>query len=165
MLKIKQFLVSQFCLDCKACCRFDEEIWLPHLLKEERQSLKQNEMKMVKSIDDFICQFLNEENYHCQIYNQRPFECQLYPYLLVRRMETLDLAVHLGCPYIKDKFDSEEFKKHSDQLLAELKEEKVLNVLKNEFRIFHSYPEIELVIIKRDIIQVDLPAGRQGVEQ
>lgn len=126
---------------------------MPCLLSIEKEQLKTKEIKVLKRGDDFICQFLNSGNNCCRIYKQRPFECKLYPFLLVRRQKTLALAAHLACPYLNDKLDSPQFKKHIDYLKTSIGSEKFLEIIKNEVKTFRSYPELEVLIIEKEILK------------
>lgn len=53
------------------------------------------------------CQQLCEKTNECQVYANRPVECTIYPVLLVGQQNRIDVAVHLGCPYIQEYFGTE----------------------------------------------------------
>ncbi|MBU4304435.1 MAG: YkgJ family cysteine cluster protein [Candidatus Omnitrophica bacterium] len=152
MIDIKQYTDSSFCLKCRGCCRFFSDIWLPHLLEEDRERLGIEKVVLSQGKSGPICQFLNESDNYCGIYGRHPFECRIYPFLLVRREQTLDLAAHLSCPYVMKTFDSQIFKDYARYLAGLLQSADILPLLKDERHKFHSYPEIELFLILKDVI-------------
>ncbi|MBU1045063.1 MAG: YkgJ family cysteine cluster protein [Candidatus Omnitrophica bacterium] len=153
MLKIKQYLNSNFCLECKECCKFEDDIWLPHLLKADEKALGIACVKARKGSDSsLICKFLEETEHKCRVYERRPFECALYPFLLVRRNGDLDLVVHLGCPYILNNVNTQEFEQYSAYLCQALLEPDNFKLYSQEQAKFHSYPDVELFMIKKNLL-------------
>lgn len=153
MLNIKQYLNSEFCLACRECCKFEDDIWLPHLLKADEKALGISCVKAKKSADaNLVCKFLEESEHKCSVYEKRPFECALYPFLMVNHGNSLDLVVHLGCPYILNNVNTKEFAQYSDYLVAALLDTDVFKIYSKEQRKFHSYPDVELYMIKEDIL-------------
>jgi len=149
MLNIKQYLNSEFCLDCRECCRFSDEIWLPQLLKDDEKTLAISCVKAKKGKQStFVCQFLQETDHKCQVYEKRPFECVLYPFLLVKNNDSLDLVAHLGCPYILNTVNLKQFKQYTDYLSKRLLEPEIMKLYDQEADKFHCYPDIELYTIK-----------------
>lgn len=122
-------------------------------MTEDKNPLGLAEIKLVRSGHEFVCEFLNQNNNDCQVYEKRPFECVMYPFLLIRRIDTLDLAAHLACPYVKEMIGYEQFKKYSEYLISYLKEPKMMRTLNDNVEIFYQYPEIELFVIKRDVLE------------
>ncbi|MBI4845844.1 MAG: YkgJ family cysteine cluster protein [Candidatus Omnitrophica bacterium] len=152
MFEIKPYVDSKFCLECKGCCLFMKEKWLPHLLEDEKKLLEKDRIKLKEINNTDGCEFLNRKNHLCCIYGQRPFECRLYPFLLVRNEKTLDLVVHLACPFIMDSRESEYFKTYSSELVSFLKKSPAVDLLKKEYKAFRVYPEAELFKIESDIL-------------
>jgi Fe-S-cluster containining protein len=154
MLNIKQYLNSDFCLACKECCKFEDDIWLPHLLKADEKTLGIACVKKAKQSTDskFVCKFLEESDHKCTVYDKRPFECALYPFLLVRNGDALNLAAHLGCPYILNNINSKEFEEYSAYLCQGLLEPEIFKLYNQEIAKFHSYPAVELFLIKKDLL-------------
>ncbi len=153
MINIKQYLNSEFCLDCKGCCRFEDEIWLPHLLKADEKILGFSCVKARKGAQStLVCRFLDKADHKCKVYEKRPFECVLYPFLLINNNDSLDLVVHLGCPYILNTVNSKQFAQYADYLVKKLLEPDILKLFKQEFDKFHCYPDIELYVIKEGLL-------------
>ncbi len=154
MIEIRKFTDSAFCLnDCRACCRFSDENWLPNLLEQEKKQLGVDRVRTIPAEEgqDACCEFLDRESQHCRIYSDRPFECRLYPFLLVRSGQTLALAVHLACPYLRRELGNKEFWQYVAYLRQELKVPETAGLLQREAGIFHVYPEIEIQYIEPDI--------------
>jgi len=152
MFKIKQFVNSKFCLKCRGCCRFNSELWIPCLLKQDKQNLKIQAISPAKNEDNYRCQFLIQDKNQCRIYNLRPFECQLYPYLLNKQGGSLDLVAHLSCPYLQNNLNSKAFGEYCRNLTRFFKDPEVLNVLKAEWETFRCYPQDELLVIEKNIL-------------
>ncbi|MFH1062483.1 MAG: YkgJ family cysteine cluster protein [Candidatus Omnitrophota bacterium] len=153
MLKVKPYLNSEFCLQCKECCKFEDDIWLPHLLKADEKALGISCVQAKKGADSrLVCKFLEEAEHKCAVYEKRPFECALYPFLLVKHGNSLDLVVHLGCPYILNTVNCKEFEQYADYLCQVLLEPDIVKIYAQEQDKFHSYPDVELYLIKKDIL-------------
>ncbi len=139
---IKQFLSSDFCLDCRGCCRFAKEysIWQPHLLKEEQDKLDEK-IKLLKDPveDGLICASLKENDNKCKIYKLRPWECQIYPFLINRKDKKIYLALDSKCPFIQGKLENAEFKKYLQYLSGLLKSPRYTAILKQNPQIIQSY--------------------------
>jgi Fe-S-cluster containining protein len=158
---IRQFIASEYCLQCKGCCRFKEadSVWTPCLLEEEVQALlnkkiagaaisRERRLMAVPSPggEGFICPFLSCRENKCQIYSCRPFECQLYPFLINMRNKKVFLTVDLNCPYIKERMDTPEFKEYSGYLLCLLNSEPYLEALKDNPQLLQSYEDVARVM-------------------
>ena len=148
---IEQFVQEDFCLKCLGCCRFREKdsIWSPQLLKEEGPSLE----KAVELVFDpgqniFLCSSLVPTDNKCKVYALRPFECRLYPFLLNKRGENIFLAVDLNCPFIKERFDTNEFKDYVKYLAEFFNADAQL--FKNNPRLIQSYREAQ------DLIEINI---------
>jgi Fe-S-cluster containining protein len=102
--------------------------------------------------DQMSCEFLIENDHSCRVYAKRPFECELYPFLLINTDSGLDLAAHLGCPFIIDNINKDEFSQYADFLLEKLAQPEIMDVIKNQKKVFHWYPEVELYKIKENFI-------------
>ena len=153
MIEFKQFLNSEYCLKCKQCCIFEDTSWLPHLLSDDRKNLAKSEVCAKKFKNGLeCCEFMNKSDHTCIVYEKRPFECRLYPFLLIDNQGPLDLAVHLGCPYVLSKVNGKEFSEYCEYLADILLSKDNLKKLKPEKSVFHWYPEIELFFIKKDIL-------------
>ena len=153
MIKIKQYVSSEFCLECRECCKFEFDIWLPHLLKADEKQLGISCVKAKKSDDSpLVCQFLNESSHICSVYEKRPFECLLYPFLIVKNNNSLDLTAHLGCPYIIKHVNSIEFREYANYLVKILLQPQILKLFKHDSDKFHCYPDIELYVVKKGLI-------------
>jgi len=164
---IKQFVPGEFCIKCKSCCRFKDEIsvWSPCLLEEEIQELLDKKGIPSASItidrrlhpkanpkgSDFICPFLAVEDNKCVIYEIRPFECQLYPFLINLRRGKVLLTVDLNCPYVYEKIDTAEAKEYIAYLTKYLNSPKILKMLKENPQIIQAYEEV------REIAEINLP--------
>ncbi|MFH2144525.1 MAG: YkgJ family cysteine cluster protein [Candidatus Omnitrophota bacterium] len=153
MLSLKQFVSSEFCLNCRGCCIFKNDLWRPHLLDEERQILAKNEVQTGKEGESLVCEFLIRKEHKCRIYGKHPLECRLYPFLLVSTdNNACGLAAHLACLYVQNRLDTDEFNRYVAYLTDEwAKDAGVLKILKEQKRIFRSYPKEELKLLKEDI--------------
>ena len=148
---IKQFVKEDFCLKCLGCCRFREKnsLWSPQLLKEEASSLEQAvELVFDPGQNIFLCSSFVPADNECKVYTLRPFECQLYPFLLNKRSENIFLAVDLNCPFVKERFDTDEFKDYVEYL-AEFFNENA-QVLRNNPQLIQSYREVQ------DLIEINI---------
>ena len=156
MMKLNQLLSTDYCLKCRGCCRFFSTSWGPQLLAEEKQGKSVQKINLLKQGSGiFLCEYLKEESNECGIYVNRPFECALYPFLLVSRGNTIDLVAHIACPYVKNKFDTNEFKQYAQDLLKNLKTQKMLQLISKNKVVFYPYPEVELYMIERDMLNLE----------
>jgi len=155
MYKIKQFVNSEVCLKCRGCCRFNSRLWIPCLLKQDKQNLKIQAISAHKNGDNYRCPFLIQDNNHCRVYKLRPLECRLYPYLLNRCGESLDLVAHLACPYLQDNLSSKAFDEYCRDLTRFFKDPEVLSMLKAEWESLRCYPQDEILVIEKDILAKD----------
>lgn len=131
MVKLKQFIRSDFCLECFGCCRFAENptIWAP------------SQCGLVKSNGGYSCANLNREDNRCKIYSQRPLDCQLYPFLLVRKGGSLHLGLHKSCYFIEKNPSIDDVKKYADYLRKKLNTRQFICALKENLRIAADYQE------------------------
>ncbi|MDD5119720.1 MAG: YkgJ family cysteine cluster protein [Candidatus Omnitrophica bacterium] len=163
---IKQFVPSEFCIECKGCCRFKEadSVWSPCLLDEEIQGLLDRSDIPVASISInrritpvashdgayFVCPYLGAQDNNCKIYQIRPFECQLYPFLINLRKGKVLLTVDLNCPYVHENINSIQAKDYIAYLTDYLNTPKQLNILKSNPQIIQAYEEV------REVAEINL---------
>lgn len=173
---IRKFVDSSFCLErCRCCCKFSEpeSPWSPCFLKEELAALnekgvvpplleksKKIRLKALSEKEDsslpghigqiYVCPFLDAQNSRCAIYSGRPLECRIYPFLINRRADKVFLSVDLGCPFVKDKTESEEFKKHLLYLYKFFNAPKQVKLLKSNPQVIQSYSDA------RDLMELKL---------
>jgi len=148
---IKQLVPEEYCLKCQGCCRFREKnsLWSPQLLKEERPRLEKAVELVFDAADNlFLCASLQKHGNLCLVYTTRPLECQLYPFLLNRRGDNVFIAADLNCPFIKERFSTEEFRQYVQYLgdLFSANQE----LLKNNPQLIQSYKEVQ------DLIEIEL---------
>jgi Fe-S-cluster containining protein len=129
------------------CCRYNSNssIWSPNLLEQEKRELGLEKIELIPINESYICRFLNLENNQCRIYKKRPWECRLYPFLLNYRGQKLYIGVDLGCPFIKDKINSEKFKRYLNYLNRYLLKPSVSSTLNRNRKLFPSYPAEQVV--------------------
>jgi Fe-S-cluster containining protein len=131
MLNLKQFVPSDFCLECFGCCRFAQNpaIWAPA------------GCNLVKNNGEYVCENLKEDN-RCRIYAQRPLDCRLYPFLLVRRGNSLQLGIHRVCGFIQEKnLSNREIQGYADYLKERLRTDDFFSILENNPQIAADYTE------------------------
>jgi Fe-S-cluster containining protein len=149
---IKQFVPQRICLKCRGCCRFSQKdsVWLPKLLKEERQKLEKQVTLITNAQENnFACACLDMPNNKCKIYSSRPFECQLYPFLIGRRDKKVFLVADLNCPFIKENLNNQKFKAYIQYLNTLLNSPNYLNLLKDNPQIIQNYAGVlDLVELK-----------------
>ena len=121
--RIKQFVPSEACLACQGCCRFHEEdsFWRPRVVPTEIPSGKDWPMdkdclRTRPHEGIFICSFLVSKDNTCEVYAERPFECRLYPFIISSNAAGTALFAHLSCPYLQEKYGTDEFKEYKDYL-------------------------------------------------
>lgn len=154
---IKQFILQDFCLNCKGCCRFSRfnSSWAVSLFDEEIENLLKNNMPAAvisnnKKIslepdtkdNNFICAFFNSQDNKCRIYAMRPFECQIYPFVINKKDNKVFLAIDPRCPYVCDKLDVQELKDYARYLYSFLSSKNNLNKLKNNPQVIQPYEEV-----------------------
>ena len=142
---------SDFCLECKGCCRFAEKenIWIPQILNEEQNRLGINKIKTLRYLDGFICSFLKLKDNHCKVYKKRSFECRLYPFLINKKNNNLYLALDLKCPFINNRLKTEMFKEYLNYLVNFLYRPSVLNTIRANQKKFQSYPSPKILNLRR----------------
>lgn len=165
---IKQFVPSEFCLNCRNCCRFRDEksVWSPCLLDEEIQVLLEHKIppaaisldRRLLLIPDpcgegFICPFLNNQDNKCRIYKIRPFECALYPFLLNMRNGRVLLTVDLNCPYVGKTMDTPQMKDYITYLTAYLNSPGQLRMFKDNPQIVQAYEQV------KEVAELQFPDG------
>jgi Fe-S-cluster containining protein len=158
---IPQFVPSKVCLSCEGCCRFKEEAspWRPKISREEVDRIcragkkstaknlfqdvvdEQGYIKAHKSQGAYRCRFLDLRNNRCRIYTRRPFECRLYPFLLTQDKKQTLVWVHLSCPYIQERWDTEAFDQHVGHLKKFFAREDVAASLNRNSFLPEDYPE------------------------
>lgn len=121
-----QWVPEKVCLACDVCCRFTDvdSFWRPKVAKgepieeyftKEGSAVKElffspcGRLKAVKDEDTCPCVFFQRESNECKVYMQRPLECRIYPFLLLKKSKGVAVGVHLACPYVTEKYGTEEF--------------------------------------------------------
>jgi Fe-S-cluster containining protein len=150
--EMKQFVDSKTCLECRGCCNFVDEHWLPVLLSAETVLLHRNEISGIRHNGRIACEFLDTAAHTCTIYGRRPFECALYPFMLVKRGCALDLAAHLACPFVVRTMHTEAWEAYTWYLAGLLKMPKWIALLKKEISRFRTYPAEEFLTIRRNVL-------------
>ena len=158
---IEQFVPGEYCLKCKGCCRFKEElsVWRPCLLEEEIQEFldkdippaaisKEKKLMALSapSGEGFVCPFLSPEDNKCKIYEFRPFECQLYPFLINLRHKKVILTVDLNCPYVTEQIKSPAFKEYAEYLADFLNSPRQIKMLKDNPQLLVAYEEVADIV-------------------
>jgi Fe-S-cluster containining protein len=143
VIKLKQFIPTDFCLKCKGCCRFSsiKTVWSPKLLEEEKKPFKNRPLKLRPYWKDgnFICSFLEPLGNRCQIYPERPFECQLYPFLINLENNKIFLAVDLNCSFIAKNFNNRKFQGYKRYLVKKFKTKKAKELLRGNYGFAQEY--------------------------
>lgn len=150
---LPQFVPQEVCLSCDGCCKFKEQdsSWRPKVAQEETntqdstanllsQELDENSsIKTIACQEQFHCTFFHTEDHKCHIYGYRPFECRLYPFLLTKREETPAICVHLSCPHIQEKWQSEDFKSHVEELKKYFQKQEILAFIRRNPSLIGDY--------------------------
>lgn len=132
MLKLKQFVPSDFCLKCFGCCRFRENpsIWGPA------------GCTLAGNTDEFLCSNLIVEDNCCKIYNQRPLDCQLYPFLLIRKGDILQIGLHKACVFIEEKkAERADIQKYARYLKVKLNTSRFVSLIQENAEVAADYAE------------------------
>ena len=164
MYSIKQIISSQFCLECKGCCRFRDlnSAWSPALLDKEIEGLvksnvppsaitqeKHLRVEPFEGENNFVCALLNTADNKCKIYLTRPLECQIYPFVVNLKKAKVSLAVDLRCPFAQSNKDNEEFQDYIEYLAELFNQPEQLKILRNNPQIIQQYIDVlNLVEIK-----------------
>ena len=138
---LPQFVSQKVCLSCEGCCRFREQnsSWRPKMAQEEingeegvfAQELDGNNcIRTVECRGQFRCTFFHTEDNVCHIYAYRPFECRLYPFLLTKHGGDAAISVHLSCPHIQEKWQSEDLNSYVEDLRKYFQQEEVLEFVR-----------------------------------
>ena len=157
---MRQFVPSQVCLACDGCCRFKEEnsAWRPGIGESEKKQVStkpglaekifskaplaaDGHLRAVACHGLYICTFFNPEHNTCGIYHARPFDCQLYPFVLTKNQQKTVLCVHLNCPYVQEKKDSEEFERYIEYLQKFFLRQEVVTFLKKNPALIGDYSQ------------------------
>lgn len=143
MLKLKQFVPSDFCLKCFGCCRFAENpsIWAPA------------GCALAGNTDEFLCSNLSFEDNCCKIYNQRPLDCQLYPFLLIRKGGILQIGLHKACVFIEEKkAERADIQKYARYLKGKLNTNRFVSLIQENAEVAADYEEnVELLANLEDV--------------
>ena len=159
---LKQFVPSEICLSCDACCRFKESKspWRPKITKEEIDGMKNPDLLSViyskekieksghiktKKCGDnhHLCSFFAPETNACTIYELRPFECQLYPFVLTKVKNEVAVVVHHHCPFVQENRNTSEFQKYAEYLQQFFRREDTLQFIKRNPSLAGEYPAYE----------------------
>ena len=150
-IDIDQFVPSSYCLECKMCCRYQEQesCWRPNTSTEEKKDVEKGALDFhgyiitVKHENLHVCGFLNIGDNNCRIYPTRPFECKLYPFLLAQDDSKFCVKVHLACPYVQDYLWKDEYKQYVSFLEEYFARQDVLGFLYANPSLFGDYAEYE----------------------
>ena len=82
---------------------------------------------------------LAHAEHKCTIYKHRPFECSLYPFILEKDNGKLMLSVDTQCPFIKDKLEFVEFKKHVEYLYKTLSSQACRSLIADNPQLIDAY--------------------------
>ncbi|MBF0504199.1 MAG: YkgJ family cysteine cluster protein [Candidatus Omnitrophica bacterium] len=142
-VSLKQFVPSLVCLKCDGCCRYKQadSIWRPKLGQNDQKNLGTFEdyVQSVQVCGQHFCRFLNTTDNTCGVYNKRPFECLLYPFILSQRTDTIQVYVHLSCPFVQDHQPKEEFKAYVEYLKDFFSRQDIREFLIKNKAMFHDY--------------------------
>jgi Fe-S-cluster containining protein len=162
-MELKQFVPSNVCLSCDGCCRFKEEQspWRPKISRDEIENAqKQDLLSKIYSREKIdasshiktvscgktglhFCSFFYPETNTCSVYPLRPFECQLYPFVLTKKDNQVNLAVHHQCPFVQEKRSVSEFSNYVNYLEYFFNQKEVLAFLRKNPFLAGEYPEHE----------------------
>jgi Fe-S-cluster containining protein len=151
-ISLKQFVPSEYCLQCKGCCRYKEadSAWRPKLGAGDQASLAelvltggvldaQAYINTIQSCGEHLCRFLNGGDNTCSIYAKRPFECSLYPFILSKTTDAVKVYVHLSCPYVQDHLPHADFEDYKAYLKEFFRRADIREFLLNNKNMFHDY--------------------------
>lgn len=85
------------------------------------------------------CVHFNQADSSCRIYTKRPFECALYPFVVSRSVSSVDVFMHLACPYIQDHELSPALAEYQQYLISFFNEETTQVFLKANQDLLHDY--------------------------
>ena len=182
---VPQFIDQGTCLKCEGCCRFFEQdsLWRPKLNEVEDDYLdkKYGRSPFVGRIDEsrsivsvpidkvekefdltegsvasYKCSFLHQGDNLCLVYNFRPLECQLYPFILLKSEDTIQVNVHLSCPYAQENLGDSTFEENINKLKDYLSSGEIVKFLFSEYFLTGDYSGCgdelkELFVIKNKI--------------
>jgi Fe-S-cluster containining protein len=104
---MEQLIQHEHCLKCRECCRFrkDRQYFAPIFTQEEITAIQQvrsdlpefkpykgsatvfqvtlNRSKLDDPVYQYVCPFLDEDNYACTVYETRPFDCRTWPFIVM----------------------------------------------------------------------------------
>jgi len=165
------------CQKCRGCCKFltedkyfatlftDKEIEtlkskgvFKDVFKPYRKSKKVFQIQLIKSEADkkmWVCPYLDEKSHLCQIYEVRPLDCKLWPFIFMldKNKNVILACFKKNMCQITENMNKIEFKKYTDDWLAECVEKY------NIFEFINLYPEFiwdyepETVVIQKDIVK------------
>jgi len=151
-ISLKQFVPSEYCLQCKGCCRYKEadSAWRPKLGAGDKEDLAalitsgdvldaKSYIKTIQTCGEHLCRFLNGANQKCGIYAKRPFECSLYPFILSQTPDAIKVYVHLSCPYVQDHLSQADHESYVAYLKEFFDREDIRGFLSRNKVMFHDY--------------------------
>ncbi len=163
-MMLKQFVPSMVCLSCDGCCRFKEKdsTWRPKVAAQEKQSLvtaslaEKILMRDVVASDGriaavscggsagpYVCSFFEMKDNTCRIYKSRPFECQLYPFVLTKQGKQNGISVHLNCPFVQEKRQTDDFTRYVEYLEGFFKTAVMTKFISENPSLIGIYPEFQ----------------------
>ncbi|MBN1586159.1 MAG: YkgJ family cysteine cluster protein, partial [Candidatus Omnitrophica bacterium] len=86
---LDSLLPGGYCLDCRACCRFQE----PHSDWAPPEYTPQKDPAAKPGEACYACPQLDRPSHHCKVYEQRPLDCRLYPFMILRQGEEVSLGI------------------------------------------------------------------------
>lgn len=144
-MTLKQLIPSEYCLNCKGCCRFTEKesVWTPHLLKEDINTIKKKNIQLKHNTgeNNYYCSYFRNSDNTCAIYDMRPFECKLYPFLINKDNDNIYLTVDTNCPYISEIMGSNNYNDYISYINAFLIGPSFIDNLKEPSHIIHEYKD------------------------
>lgn len=152
---------TQSCLNCKGCCKFEEEklYFAPLFTKDELRKIdvKKAEFKPYKNSNNvyqiklkkqnnlYICPFL-KQNHLCEIYNERPFDCRFWPFMFMKKNNKVYLCCDTDlCPEVEE-LTEKQFNELKDKVLKYIKDNNILDLIKTHKDLIWDYEEDTFII-------------------
>ena len=148
---IRPLVLSDYCLKCQGCCRFQEEnsIWSPHLLKSEKHfppaSRRKNSLKLIPQNGLFYCYYYETTKKCCRTYRRRPFECRIYPFLFCRKENDYYIGLDPQCPLTEEKFFKPRLEAFKKYLFGLSKKPGFKMALISNPHLFQDYPKVKAI--------------------
>ena len=142
-IALEQFVPSHVCLKCEGCCRYasEDSLWRPKWDKKEFVD-DQDYVTTIQDCGKHLCRFLNKGDNTCLVYSARPFECALYPFILSKKGKTIEVYVHLACPYVQDNQANPALDQYITYLRDFFKTPETIAFLKRQRHLIHDYASV-----------------------